>query len=136
MRTTFRSASAKGAHECTAYARYDATRYQGSEPMRKLGDLSRPTGVGKFATISASELEEILRRISGEDDLVADLLDYKQRWIEAEASEYETAYAEPPLMMNKVYEFVLQVTGRPEARSLSPRVVLIFLDLAGQESKQ
>ncbi len=99
--------------------------------MRKLGDLSRPTGVGTFARISAAELAEILRFISGTDDLVADLLDYKQRWIEAEASEYQTAYAEPPLMMNKVRELVLQVTGRPEAQSLSPRVVLIFLGLAG-----
>lgn len=98
--------------------------------MKKLGDLSTPIGVGKFARVSASELEEILRLISGEDDLVADLLEYKQRRIEAEASEYETAFAELPLMMNRVHEIVEQVTGRPEAGMLSASIVLIFLGLS------
>ena len=104
--------------------------------MRKLSDLSRPIGVGKFARISATELEEIFRLISGMDDLVADLHQYKQRWIEAEASEYQTAFAELPLMLNKVREFVLQVTGRPEAGSLSMQVVHRFLGLSRQESDQ
>lgn len=104
--------------------------------MRKLGDLSRPTGVGKFATISASELEKILRLISGEDDLVADLLDYKQRWIEADTSEYQTAFAELPLMLNRVREIVRQVTGRHDAGSLSMRVAHIYLGLSRQESEQ
>ena len=114
----------------------DGSIYQRSEPMRKLSDLSRPIGVGKFARISATELEEIFRLISGMDDLVADLHQYKQRWIEAEASEYQTAFAELPLMLNKVREFVLQVTGRPEAGSLSMQVVHRFLGLSRQESDQ
>jgi hypothetical protein len=104
--------------------------------MKKFCDLSIPIGVGKFARIGASELEEILRLISDDVDLLADLHEYKQRWIEADASEYETAFAELPLMLNRVYEIVRQVTGRPEAGLLSSRVVLIFLGLSRQESEQ